>query len=121
MAKKIENVVLWLSRHELTEEQKFYWDAIVTNPVFVTVNVTWQATASGADDFKANADKWRELIEKHHPTVILGVFPPVALETRVVHDVPMFSPISRQDAKIREDGSRQIEFVHVRWSGNLNK
>ena len=118
--------ILWLSRHDLTDAQKSDLAEILESlglkdgdAEFVTQNVTWQATDNMAFDMLCNMRTWEELLEGGGVTAILGVFPPVAMEA-VQHRIPMYSPISRQDAKERADGTKQIEFVHVRWSYNLN-
>ena len=116
----MKKTVLWLSRHEMTPEQEAYWKGIDPECEIVTKNVTWANSKDAVKDFYENSSTWHDLISLNNPVAITGVFPPVAMEA-VTHKVQMFSPISRQEAKIREDGTKQIEFIHVRWSGNLNK
>lgn len=119
--------ILWLSRHELTEAQKSDLQTSVLQELglaldeveFVTENVTWQDTYERAFDMVGNSQTWDRLLKDGEVVAVLGVFPPVAMEA-VNHRLPMYSPISRQDATIRRDGTKQIEFVHVRWSINLN-
>lgn len=113
--------IVWLSRHELTTEQKAYWEKNVPDAEFVTENVTWANSESEDGDWRANNAIWERIISQYKPIAILGVFPPVALEClRGGHKIPIYSPISKQNAKVREDGTRQIEFIHLRWSMNLN-
>ena len=120
--------VLWLSRHELTNEQRTdLQNGIIPSNVdeleVNTVNVTWQNSNSKLYDKKLNVALWENLLTKYAPDVVLGVFPPVALEAAKLFrpNLALFSPISEQNATMREDGTRQIEFVHLRWSDNLNE
>lgn len=121
---------LWLSRHELSEEQKNdLFEYVIPSGVkkdeleIVSLNVTWQDTKDRLDDKRVNVRTWEKLLDEHAPTVVLGVFPPVALEAakRFCPNLALFSPISEQNATMRADGTRQIEFVHLRWSDNLNE
>ena len=111
---------LWLSRHELTSDQLTDIEKKLGDKVEVVMeNITWQATEDDAADYAANFATWRRLVLKFSPDAVLGVFPPVALES-VPFGLEIFSPISRQNATLLADGTKQIVFEHVRWSRNLN-
>jgi hypothetical protein len=112
---------LWLSRHELNSDQLTDIEKKMGDKVEVVMeNITWQATDDDAADYAANVATWRRLVEEFAPDAVLGVFPPVALES-VPYGMELFSPISRQNATMRADGTKQIVFEHVRWSRNLNR
>ncbi len=118
--------ILWLSRHPLTNDQiedlwKFFGDRSIE---IKTENVTWEATDDVEADQINNKLMWKDLINESN--LILGVFPPVAIEAltapgdnpdidKAISDVALYSPVSKQDKKIREDGSAVIEFKHLRW------
>ena len=118
--------ILWLSRHELTNDQvedlkKILGDRQINIEV---ENVTWDSSNDPQFDLLINKLKWLDLIDKSR--LICGVFPPVAIEALVcpsgnpgldkeISDVVLYSPVSQQDRKIREDGSATIEFKHLRW------
>jgi hypothetical protein len=91
----------------------------------VTQNVTWDASEDAYADDQNNKRRWKEILDTTEDEVIVtGVFPPVALESLgglistegVGQRVILLSPVSKQDRKIREDGSAQIEFIHLRWA-----
>lgn len=113
---------LWLSRHGIADEQARHWleKAGANDEVeFVHLNIPWANSGDDQADFQANNATWKMLIDKHVPTAILGVFPPAAIEA-ITHNVPLFSPISEQNAVERQDGTKQIVFRHLRWSRDLN-
>lgn len=118
--------ILWLSRHELTNDQiEDLWKLFGDRSIEIkTENVTWVATDNPEDDQILNKLMWMNLINESN--LILGVFPPVAIEAltapgnnpdidKVISEVCLYSPVSKQDKKIREDGSATIEFKHLRW------
>jgi len=114
-----KETILWLSRHPMNSEQEAYWKGINPDVEIVTENITWANSADSMEDWRANTAIWNRLIEQYHPAVFTGVFPTVALEA-VNHKVPMYSSVSLQNSIERQDGTKQIVFVHVRWSRDLN-
>lgn len=136
--KKIEKKmgVIWLSRHELSARQiadlaKGFGEK-AKNVVVETRNVVWKASTNSAADIKANEEMWLKMFAEEldgTKKVITGVFPPVALEAlaKIRHETypdshimgelayPIMTPVSAQSVKEREDGTRQIEFRHLRW------
>ena len=110
--------VMWISRHEMTEDQKKDLESIYGDCWILKENHTWQATASYDDDTNENQQQWRwyeRLIGVDG--VIAGVFPPVAIEAMPVTDsITILTPISAQHESLRQDGSTKIEFAHVRWA-----
>ena len=127
MKDKDNNVwnAIWCSRHQIAPGQLD--DLIVHNigegsvKVIATMNITWCASRGASFDIATNIRQWKELAANAH--IILGVFPPVALEAlREFRKQEgsnlclwVFTPVSEQHPIEREDGSRQIEFRHVRW------
>ena len=119
--------VHWFSRHEMTQDQKTDLEKFLGEEVEVdTQNVTWDASASADTDIQNNRQRWNEILDesKEAEIIITGVFPPAALEA-LGHliscigngqHVILLSPVSKQNRKVREDGSAQIEFVHLRWA-----
>ena len=122
---------VWLSRHEMGEGQKNDLVGYLRKRGDLAEggdirpymeNLLWQATEDADADRAANADVWANLFASYK--IVLGVFPPVALEglrsyrarrgvgpksTRVL------TPVSRQTKDERADGTAQISFHHVRW------
>lgn len=113
------HVILWLSRHPMTDEQKAHWLALFPDAEIVMENITWQGTEDDDADLAANQETWSRLVSQHQPIAVTGVFPAVAREA-VNHDVPMYEAISRQNSIERQNGTKQIVFQHVRWSRNIN-
>ncbi len=118
--------VLWASRHAMTEFQKddlidvindcgYACGKNTNSPEIITENIVWSASEDTSRDFSENQEKWERIKAKNYD-VIAGVFPPVAIECFENVSVPIFSPVSKQDRKIREDGSVQIEFIHLRYA-----
>lgn len=126
MSEKSGKVVwnaIWCSRHKMAPGQL---DDLITHnigegsvSVIATMNITWCASRGASLDIAANIRQWRELAANAY--VILGVFPPVALEAlrefrkQEGGNLWVFTPVSEQHAIEREDGSTQIEFRHLRW------
>jgi hypothetical protein len=118
--------VYWFSRHEMSAPQKADLEKFLGHEVnIVTQNVTWDASEDAYADDQNNKRRWKEILDTTEDEVIVtGVFPPVALESLgglistegVGQRVILLSPVSKQDRKIREDGSAQIEFIHLRWA-----
>ncbi len=116
MKNEIKKVV-WLSRHPLNEAQIRDLAGILNVEVddleISQDNITWFATDDEYSDNKKNKLIWANLVCPGEDLVITGVFPPVALVTRP--NIDLFSPVSRQEKILREDGSTVIKFNHVRW------
>ena len=114
-----KETIVWLSRHPMTAEQEKYWKSIDPECQIVTENVTWANSKDDMADWRANSETWTRLVKQYKPVAFAGVFPAVALEA-VNHKIPMYSSISEQNSVERQDGTKQIVFVHVRWSRDLN-
>ena len=118
--------VYWLSRHAMTDEQKMDLEKFLGSEVEIVMqNVTWGASEDAYTDDQNNKRRWKEILDMSEDEIIVtGVFPPVALESLgglistegVGQRVVLLSPVSKQNRKIREDGSAQIEFIHLRWA-----
>lgn len=120
--------VLWLSCHEMTEEQAdgllkdTEWDELEIE----SENHLWSATASEEADLEENSRFLRSAFAR--ADIVAGVFPPVALEAlremrrefrRKAGSEPFWcvaTPVSEQTREERADGSAQIAFRHVRWA-----
>lgn len=106
---------LWLSRHKMTVEQA----AIAGDMPVVEKNLVWQATADARADRRVNAAIWESLRDEAGINgIIAGVYPPVAIEAmlRWRGGIRVISPVSAQSEAVRADGSKAIEFVHIRWA-----
>lgn len=110
--------VVWLSRHDMSLEQQVDLACTLGNEISVyPENVTWEATADAASDLRANVKTLDGLFDRYGSYAELaGVFPPVALEAMRSIGIHGYTPVSRQSAELRADGSRQIAFQHVRWT-----
>ena len=112
--------LIWCSRHEMSgaqlEDLKKSWIRSDIE-VIACENILWQATDNWHADFHHNRRLWLELIARVgvRGGIVAGVFPPVAMEAKPGHRLT-FSPVSKQEKSIREDGSAKIDFVHVRWA-----
>lgn len=122
--------VLWLSRHQMTEEQAddlldeatSGWDGLDIE----TENHLWSATASEEADMEENSRFLKSAFAR--ADIVAGVFPPVALEAlrqmrrefrRRAGSDPFWcvaTPVSEQTREERADGTAQITFRHVRWA-----
>lgn len=111
--------IAWLSRHPMSEEQLsdlVKGLGVPTDKVeVVTVNHTWQATHDADADLKVNGTTWDTFSGEYN--LICGVFPPVALEALAEREGGcVYTPVSEQNPVTRADGSKAIEFKHVRWA-----
>ena len=105
--------IAWLSRHELTAEQKKdLFEFLDEDGEIEVKNIVWQATDDELSDLKVNRGLWADLEVNYD--VIAGVFPPVALES-LKKGIHVVTPVSRQAPELRV-GNLPIPFVHVRWS-----
>ena len=121
--------VVFVSRHQMTEGQKADLIHYLNSDVeIVTENITFAATENSAADLAANKSILGRLFDSYD--VVTGVFPPVALEALMsaradmiadpslgnVEDTGILTPVSRQSASERSDGSKVISFEHVRFA-----
>lgn len=121
--------VVFVSRHQMTEGQKANLEKYLNVSVeVVTENVTFAATEDAAADLTANKAILGRLFYEYD--VVTGVFPPVAIEALMsaraemaanpslgnVEDTGILSPVSRQRAEERADGTKAITFEHVRFT-----
>lgn len=108
--------VQWLSRHEMTDEQRadlaVCLNLDVSRLEIIPRNITWAASEDTMADQKANIALWDELLETGW--LITGVFSPVALETMPAYRTRLYSPVSRQAPELRV-GDGPIPFKHLRW------
>ena len=120
--------VVFVSRHAMTNGQKADLIHYLNSDVeIVTENITFAATENTAADLVANKAILGRLFDSSD--VVTGVFPPVALEALMsaraemasdpslgnVEDTGMLTPVSRQHAEDRADGTKAITFEHVRF------
>lgn len=104
--------IIWVSRHELTDDQVADFPRVE----IIAQNITWSATADCEHDLAVNRSIWDHLVIMAGPAgSIAGVFPPVAIESKPA-GVEILSPVSAQSKAVRKDGTRKIDFVHVRWA-----
>ena len=137
--------IIWCSRHPMTEDQltdlktvdamgcditsEFVLAEGESFPVVETENLIWAGTENWWEDLSANFATWERLLEwdktsRVQERLVLGVFPPVALEAlsawRRAHpdtdEVVVMTPVSAQTAETRADGTKAVEFSHVRWA-----
>lgn len=109
-----DKTIPWLSRHDLSPEQLGDLAArLGYAPDVVKMPLVWAASDDPVADDRANSLIW-ESLDKY--PIVLGVFPPVALESRGALHPTCLSPVSRQTASERADGTRQIAFIHLRWA-----
>lgn len=121
--------IAFVSRHAMTDIQVADLEKYLGHEVEVTQeNVTFSATDDVAADLAANKAILARLFGEYD--VVTGVFPPVALEALaslrnelaenpvlgLVEDTGVLTPVSRQRAEEREDGSKTIVFEHVRFA-----
>ena len=120
--------VVFVSRHQMTEGQKADLEKYLNSDVeIVTENITFAATEDPAADLAENKSILSRLFDSYD--VVTGVFPPVALEALMsaraemasdpalgnVEDTGVLTPVSRQHAEDRADGTKAITFEHVRF------
>ena len=121
--------VVFVSRHAMTDGQKADLEKYLNSDVeIVTENITFAATEDPAADLAENKSILGRLFDSYD--VVTGVFPPVALEALMsaraemasdpalgnVEDTGILTPVSRQRAEERADGSKTIVFEHVRFA-----
>lgn len=121
--------VVFVSRHQMTEVQKADLEKYLGHKVEVVAeNVTFSATENAEADLSANKAVLARLFGEYD--VVAGVFPPVAIEALaslrdelaenpvlgLVEDTGVLTPVSRQRAEERADGSKTIVFEHVRFA-----
>lgn len=119
----------FVSRHAMTGTQVADLENYLGHKVEVTQeNVTFSASEDAAADLAANKAVLARLFGEYD--VVAGVFPPVALEALaslrdelaenpalgLVEDTGVLTPVSRQRAEERADGSKTIVFEHVRFA-----
>ena len=120
--------VVFVSRHQMTEGQKADLEKYLNSDVeIVTENITFAATENTAADLAENKSILGRLFDSYD--VVTGVFPPVAIEALMsaraemasdpslgnVEDTGVLTPVSRQRAEDRADGTKAITFEHVRF------
>ena len=120
--------VVFVSRHQMTEGQKADLEKYLNSDVeIVTENITFAATEDPAADLAENKSILGRLFDSYD--VVTGVFPPVAIEALMsaraemasdpslgnVEDTGILTPVSRQHAEDRADGTKAITFEHVRF------
>ena len=121
--------VVFVSRHAMTCAQVADLEKYLNSDVeIVTENITFAATEDPAADLAENKSILGRLFDSYD--VVTGVFPPVALEALMsaraemasdpalgnVEDTGILTPVSRQRAEERADGSKTIVFEHVRFA-----
>ena len=121
--------VVFVSRHTMTDGQKADLEKYLNSDVeIVTENITFAATEDPAADLAANKAILGRLFNEYD--VVTGVFPPVAIEALMsaraemasdpslgnVEDTGILTPVSRQHAEDRADGTKSITFEHVRFA-----
>ena len=120
--------VVFVSRHQMTDGQKADLIHYLNSDVeIVTENITFAASEDHVADLAANKAILGRLFNEYD--VVAGVFPPVALEALMsaradmianpslgnVEDTGILTPVSRQHAEDRADGTKAITFEHVRF------
>ena len=126
---KMTMKVVFVSRHYMTLDQKLDLERYLGCEVEVSEeNVTFSATENAEADLAANKAVLARLFGEYD--VVAGVFPPVAIEALaslrdelaenpvlgLVEDTGVLTPVSRQRAEERADGSKTIVFEHVRFA-----
>lgn len=121
--------IVFVSRHQMTVAQREDLEKYLNSDVEVaTENITFSATEDAEADLAANKAILGRLFESYD--VVTGVFPPVALEALMsaraemiadpslgnAEDTGILTPVSRQCASERSDGSKVISFEHVRFA-----
>ena len=121
--------VVFVSRHQMTDGQVADLEKCLGHKVEVVAeNITFAATENAEADLAANKAVLARLFGEYD--VVTGVFPPVAVEALaslrdelaenpvlgLVEDTGVLTPVSRQRAEERADGSKTIVFEHVRFA-----
>lgn len=126
---KMTMKAVFVSRHCMTLDQKMDLESYLGCEVEVfEENITFSATNDVKADLAANKAALARLFGEYD--VVTGVFPPVAIEALaslrnelaenpvlgLVEDTGVLTPVSRQRAEERADGSKTIVFEHVRFA-----
>lgn len=115
--------VMWLSRHEMTDEQAESLRVIIGDAIeIVPENITWAASVDGAADRVRNKAEWKLIYrrltaEGQRVAYVAGVFPPVALEALKrgrPRTLRLLAPVSEQLPELRI-GDGPIPYRHLRW------
>ena len=110
--------VAWLSRHEMSPSQKESLEQHLGEKIEVSHrNITWRASEDYEKDELENMKTWGTLFRYD---VIAGVFPPVALSAARYVNTPLYSSVSKQSPKEREDSTAQVTHEHLRWEPVIN-
>ena len=120
--------VVFVSRHAMAGAQVADLEEYLGHKVeIVTENITFAASKDPVADLAANKAILGRLFNEYD--VVTGVFPPVAIEALMsaraemasdpslgnVEDTGVLTPVSRQHAEDRADGTKAITFEHVRF------
>ena len=118
--------VVFVSRHAMTGAQVADLEEYLGHKVEVVAeNITFAASKDPVADLAANKAILGRLFNEYD--VVTGVFPPVAIEALMsaraeidqslgnVEDTGILTPVSRQHAEDRADGTKAITFEHVRF------
>ena len=126
---KMTMKVVFVSRHKMTEDQKADLEEYLGHKVEVVAeNITFASSKDPVADLATNKAVLARLFGEYD--VVAGVFPPVAIEALaslrdelaenpvlgLVEDTGVLTPVSRQRAEERADGSKTIVFEHVRFA-----
>ena len=121
--------VVFVSRHAMTGAQVADLEEYLCHKVEVVAeNITFAASKDPVADLAANKAILGRLFNEYD--VVTGVFPPVAIEALMsaraemasdpslgnVEDTGILTPVSRQCASERSDGTKSITFEHVRFA-----
>ena len=121
--------VVFVSRHAMTGAQVADLEKYLGHKVEVVAeNITFSASENPMADLAANKALLGRLFDSYD--VVTGVFPPVAIEALMsaraemaadpslgnVEDTGVLTPVSRQCASERSDGTKAITFEHVRFA-----
>lgn len=128
--------ILWLSLHELTEEQKallVYSEGQDGSDVEVKSETTiWRTTKDETSDNEANARTWLRLSKR--ADIVVGIFPPVSVvglvtarglacgddggetsEFAPVLKLRVITPVSVIGVLTLQDGRKRKTFKFLRW------
>lgn len=109
--------VLWISRHTITREQRKSLEEYLGEKISVMhITHIWKGTEDSDMDFYSNQDAWNEFSSISN--IIVGVFPPVALEAIPWdnEELEILSSVSKQYGEVRKDFSVAQKHIHVRWA-----
>ena len=123
--------VAWCSQHPLSQEQEESlvnklggnvqtrqnpdggWGVELVEYAVLQRNITWQATTDEVDDNVHNFGVWSDLHDEFD--VIAGVFPAVALASRLEYSGPIYAPVKLQDGVRELDCPKRDEYRHAYW------